>query len=195
MDHWSVASLTREQQGSAGRWSQCDILWLVSVKVLSPDSQAIWKYKRAISPSLNPPSLTLSSTRRASFLSSSVPPPCLFQIHLLFPTALPLFIQISSLALSLFLSLFPPPLFPNPLSPSLTICNLILCPPRVLSLSHYALSLSLILSILPLQADSRSAAIRVCLCNHMWLHTASCDKEKENQSNHPLDDTLPFVSH
>lgn len=37
-NHWSVAALTGEQQGSAGRWSECDILWVLRVNVSSADS-------------------------------------------------------------------------------------------------------------------------------------------------------------
>ena len=140
-NHWSVAGLTREQQGSAGRWSQCDILWLFSVNVSSPDSQAVGKkIKEAISPLLNPLSLRLGHP-------PTMPPFTLhllllfhsLQIHLLSSNSLTLCpnpISSNSLSLSPHLCSFHPTLFffPNPLHPSLTICNSILHLPEVPSL-------------------------------------------------------------
>ena len=192
-NHWSVAGLTREQQGSAGRWSQCDILWLFSVNVSSPDSQAVGKkIKEAISPLLNPLSLRLGHP-------PTMPPFTLhllllfhsLQIHLLSSNSLTLcpnpissnslslpisvrFIQLSFFFQILFI---PPSQFATPFSISLKsplsfpLCFAIFLLPF--------LSSSLFFSAFCGQTAG-SATVRVCLCNHTWLHTASHGREQGN---------------
>ena len=79
MSYWSVAALTREQQGSASRWSQCDILWVFSLNVPKSDSQAIWPYKR---PSFLHLTLSPSVSPTLAFYSWFISPLHSFQIHI-----------------------------------------------------------------------------------------------------------------
>lgn len=136
--------------------------------------------KEAISPSFNPLSPSLSPTHHASFHYSSVSPLLSFLIHLSSPPILP-------------------PLCPNPSSPNSPKCfihhsfksSLLLLHLQLHSespTSRLILSLSLFTCLLSYDLlyflrgqTAGCAAIRVCPCHHMRLHTVSHGEEERKR--------------
>lgn len=144
---------------------------LYNVTSLSERVIARWpghlKIREAISPTLNSLSFSVYHPYFSFVICYSFP---------LFPNSSHSFQMSPSLSksflLQLLLCFFHPLLFPNPRDPSLTVCNFIL---------H-----------LPFR---RTLLLFGCVFNHMWLHTDGYGKEQGDWSNHPLNDTLPFVLH